>query len=244
MGAALYAAEMLVNPLVARLMATDVWLPIYIGSGMYLFALLLSLGLPETKAAKDAGDVPPDLAPDDGLDLDGAKTVWAQVKDGLDSLRTAAVFFIWGNRNVALLLSTLLTATLGKHAQDIMLQFARKRFGWYWADTNYLVSLKAATVLVLLTAILPACSYALTRHAAMSPPAKDLLLSRISCAVMVTGTLTIGFSPSSAVMVLGAFSPLRLLAATPSTLTPFQAWSPTSSAPPTTCSSAASSPSL
>ena len=58
------------------------------------------------------------------------KTARAAVPDAITSLAAStAFFFIRANQHITLLLATLLTKTLGKHGQDVLLQFARSRFG-------------------------------------------------------------------------------------------------------------------
>ena len=137
LGAAVLSADMFASPLGARLMQTyNPWVPIFVGLGLCLPALPLAFVLPETlTAAKVPGDVPSDLRDESPMESAG-KGILGHVNDGILRLKTAAVFFIWGNKTVAALLLTLLTSTLGKGAQELIMQFARKKYGWSWAQVR------------------------------------------------------------------------------------------------------------
>ena len=68
----------------------------------------------------------------------------------------------------------------------------------------YLRSIKSLAALVLLVVVLPGVGFLLINYAKLSARAKDFQLARASCVIMFAGTLTIGLSGSSAVMILGA----------------------------------------
>lgn len=134
MGGSVLAAELASSPLAVALMNIDPWLPIFLGFLLYVPGLLVAYCLPETLNLKATDDVPSDLTTEGTAP--GATTVWREFGNGLRGLRSATVFFIWGNRQVVALLSTILLTTLGRHAQDILLQFARRRYGWSWGQVS------------------------------------------------------------------------------------------------------------
>jgi len=56
---------------------------------------------------------------------------------------------------------------------------------------------------VLLVALLPGVSFLLTNYAKVPATTKDFRLAQASCVLMLAGSLTIGLSESSAVMIVG-----------------------------------------
>lgn len=131
-------------------MQKNVWTPIFVGLSLLAPALLISLLLPETLRPGTRKATGPVSSSEDNRNhtstLNGAprgssssqrpKTAWIALKHAIRGLVTAAAFFIKLNRHVTLLLTTLLVTTLGKHAQDVLLQFARKRYDWTWAQVR------------------------------------------------------------------------------------------------------------
>jgi len=135
-GASLLSVDMFAGPLTSKLMQADIWTPIFLGFLINIPAVPLAFALPETmNAAQVPGEVPSDLE-DAPPEVATGKGVVGRVRDSLARLRTAALFVIWGNKSVALLLTTLLTTMLGKNAQELLAQFARKKLSWTWAEVR------------------------------------------------------------------------------------------------------------
>ena len=126
------AAGFASGPLTVVLMAIGPWLPIALGFVLYLPGLLVAFYLPETLKSGVFEEVP---SHEVGHESDPA-TLWEEFSKGVKSLRSATAFFIQGNRLVVGLLSTLLLTTLGRHAQDILLQYAHRRYGWSWGQVS------------------------------------------------------------------------------------------------------------
>ncbi|CAK7224204.1 hypothetical protein SEUCBS140593_005492 [Sporothrix eucalyptigena] len=220
--AAVTAVGLVFSTVTVKLMQIDVWLPIYIGLALLLPILPLCYFIPETlpsghgdTPSRDGdGDIPnqaedaqDDIAPEQPQQR---KTVSSAVKDALASLaNSTAFFFDPANRHIALLLVTFLTTTVGKHSQDILLQYVRNRYGWSWAQTGYLVSLRAFINLLLLLIILPFATYALVRWerllptSAHTPLQRDLWVAQGSCAILILGSVLIGLSPNAPAMIAG-----------------------------------------
>lgn len=136
------------------------------------------------------------------------QTIHAAMAKALASL-VASMAFLSGraNQHVALLLATLLTTTLGRHAQDILMQYARRRYDWSWSQAGFLVSLKSFVFMVLLLVLLPAVNYALGRwggRIVATTRQRDLWLARVSCGILIFGAVTIGLAPRAVMMVTGA----------------------------------------
>lgn len=130
----------------------------------------------------------------------------------LSHLTTAALRYIRRYRHISLLLFTFLITTLGRFAQEILLQFVTKRFNWTWAQVSIcillhlgyllilpqqaglLLSLRAFSSLSLLVIILPESSFFLTKRLLLAPQTKGLWLARTSTVFLATGAFGIGFS--------------------------------------------------
>ncbi|OAA64742.1 Major facilitator superfamily domain, general substrate transporter [Niveomyces insectorum RCEF 264] len=218
-GASVLLGELISSSLASTLMQTNLWLPIFIGAGLLFPVLLMSLALPETRPP-----VTSDLAADSfsqdnnghastagGASIPNSygesgqqkKTAWSSVRNSLKAAGTATVFLFEVNGHVTLLLITLLTSTLGRNAQEVLLQFARKQYDWTWAQAGYLVTLKSFVLLLLLLVLLPAASYAITRWTARTALQRDLWLTQMSCAGMLVGTAVIGLSRNPVTMITG-----------------------------------------
>lgn len=94
-------------------------------------------------------DVAPDLAEAvlnanreerDGDDPNDNRSWWAHwrrsLAEDIPRLREATLSVFWGNRQVALLLLTVLVISIGKGAEIMLLQFVNWRFGWDWLKVS------------------------------------------------------------------------------------------------------------
>lgn len=61
---------------------------------------------------------------------------WRSFTEGLPNFREATVSVFWGNRQVALLLLTLLITSAGKSAEIWLLPFVNWRFEWDWSKVG------------------------------------------------------------------------------------------------------------
>jgi hypothetical protein len=66
-----------------------------------------------------------------------------------------------------------------------------------------LVIFKAAFSVVLLLLLLPAANYYLTIRREMLAKKRDLLFARISCILLVGGSLVVGLAPTSSLFLVG-----------------------------------------
>lgn len=119
-------------------MAWSPWLPILVGLGCISLALGVTLALPETLDVRASGIVPSDLSNnEDETNLEGSDIHWyRKARASLTSLGTAATHFVWGNKRVALLLSTFALITVGRYVSEILMQYATKRYNWTWARVS------------------------------------------------------------------------------------------------------------
>ncbi|ERS95483.1 hypothetical protein HMPREF1624_07999 [Sporothrix schenckii ATCC 58251] len=199
-GAAVLAVEFVISSLAAFLMQrVSVWAPIQLSLALFVPVVPLYNGAENGEENDAAG---PASRP---------KTIRNALSDTAASVTASTAFLFNGaDHQVGLLLATLLTTTLGRHAQDILLQFTRGRYDWSWAQAGYLVSLKAFVVLLLLLVLLPAIStnYALARWwpllaGVRTPQQRDLWLARTSCVLLIVGCFVVGLAPTAASMIAG-----------------------------------------
>lgn len=150
LGATVLVFELIGSPLTSHLMKSDTWLPIFIGLSLYVPVLIGAICLPETL----------------GVTQEEAKPTWVQstsasINDteqhdsereqhtrryswvrktgvGLTRRWSLASSIIQDNATVSLLLLTFLCTVLGNEAHEMLLQFARRRFGWSWSQVSTL----------------------------------------------------------------------------------------------------------
>ncbi|KAL6910979.1 Spc98 family domain-containing protein [Trichoderma evansii] len=143
MSASMLAAGQLVSPLTSRLMLKSIWLPVFVGISLYIPIIAIALYLPETlhlkalpdAAAPDSADTALDNQEERDIDIDNHERPswihrWRSFTEGVYRFRAAALSIFWGNRQVTLLLLTMLLAHLGEGAQSSLLLYVYGRFGW------------------------------------------------------------------------------------------------------------------
>ncbi|KAI3398099.1 hypothetical protein diail_9852 [Diaporthe ilicicola] len=207
----LLVAELVANPLGGFLLSIGPWISLSTGNGFMVLVIMSLHILPETLAVRRwhdarAGKAPrPRLAALGGDDDDeGLKksSIRAAFDDARDQLVEVWEFLI-GNKRLVVLMLPLIFATLGRYIQEMLLQYATKRYGWSWSKAAYFLTLKSASFIVVLIILLPAISSLCLRRLGMSPLSKDLWLSRWSAVVLVVADLAIAFSSSPALLGVG-----------------------------------------
>lgn len=138
-------AELVANPLGGFLVSKGAWLTLWIGNVFILTVLASVFILPETLSVrrwhdKKAGKVPsPRLAPLGVNDTDDELLKKSNIRAALDDAREQLVEvwdFLIGNRRIVVLMLPLIFVTLGKYVQEMLLQYATKRFGWSWSKVG------------------------------------------------------------------------------------------------------------
>lgn len=127
LAAAVVVGEMIASPLAYYLMGIDAWISIYSGLGCLVLGVLVTLILPET------------LEKPRYLTIDrAASSSWYHAAR-LELLRMgeAVLWVIWRDWTVVALLATFLLTTLGRFAQELLLQYVTKRYGWSWSQVRY-----------------------------------------------------------------------------------------------------------
>lgn len=155
-GATVFVFELLGGPLASVLMRLDPWFPVYLGFCLHfpvvVFVLLLPSDLGATdrthSQARDTQAVATTSQEEPLLDSERTgnsarqessvkkpRSLITHFFSGLSEAWASSMFF-FRQIPIAPLLFTRLTTTLGKSAQEMLLQYARRRFGWSWSQVS------------------------------------------------------------------------------------------------------------
>lgn len=138
-------AELVSNPLGGFLVSKGPWLTLFTGNVFMVLVTASLFILPETLSVrqwhdKRAGKAPRSrLTPLGGDDDDGEVLKKGSMRAALDDARAQLVEvwdFLIGNRRIVVLMLPLIFVTLGKYIQEMLLQYATKRFGWSWSKVR------------------------------------------------------------------------------------------------------------
>jgi hypothetical protein len=213
--------RLLTPALAAYTMTINLWLPFWIGVGVYLVALPMVMLLPDTRRHHTSStgshslDVPfapsegqsllnsDELADDDVLnDLEpsasskrlGFTTILGRgLRQAEIELQDYLKLFR-SSRNVALCLLIFLVTSLSDNNLNVLLQYVSKRYGWTISQAAYLFSLKAAVNVLLYTVIVPvSLAYLVSRWSFTSAHA-NFWAQKASILLLCLGSLAIGLS--------------------------------------------------
>jgi len=208
-------------PLAGAIMTVSDWITLIISLVMLIFGLLVSMIMPETvslhgqrernprRRARESEDVDDGNDGDDEADHDSeesptAKRSFAQIlKHKIDEALGDVKDFVLGNKRLAFLLLPVMFVVLGKFVQEMLLQYATKRYGWSWSRATLLLTIRGATSLVTLLVLLPFASWFCLSRLAMSGVSKDIQLARLSAAISVAGCLIIAVAANGYVVAGG-----------------------------------------
>jgi len=230
-------AECLVPPVASVLMNHTPWIPLLIAIVFMTLAIFVALIIPETLPIEVlehnqiiSTDAPPDTESTDveseSLSEEAQKNIrW---KNLIGKARQS-FSFVTRDRLVAVLLLAFLILRLGRQSFHMFLQYVSTKYHWSLAQvsfsrpsvpaplkilipqTGFLISLRAGVNIILFTAVLPfIVTLTYFKNSVIS---KDLLIGRASIILMVLGTVIIGVSSTSVLMIIGnsPFSPSRPL---------------------------------
>ncbi|CAK7215197.1 hypothetical protein SBRCBS47491_002401 [Sporothrix bragantina] len=216
-------AELISNPLGATLLLIGGhWLPLLFGfTGIVLSGLVL-LALPETLDFDPAaGKVVPrvsavvttdafgDTMPATAPTKNSIAAAWHSFVQLLRTDARATSLFILRNRPLMFLMIPFIFSVVGRFVQNLLLQYATKRYSWSWSQAAFLLTIRSTTNLVLCLVLLPLASAALVSSSgrlgrltgtAGSPLRKDLWLARFSGVLLVLGSILIAFAVTPALL--------------------------------------------
>ncbi|KAF2149256.1 MFS general substrate transporter [Myriangium duriaei CBS 260.36] len=198
--ASLLVATLVATPMSASLMSIHPWLSVSVGLTVYMGCIVMTYFIRETlkppAANTDSSSV---VSAQDDQD----KPTWhQQFKAGLASIASTDLSFLqsW---SIAIFLTILLLTTLGRYVQEIILQYATKRFSWSWSQASYLLMLHSLANLLQLTLLIPWASSFLDRRFRLPPAQRDLWLARAVAVVFALGAVLMGLSSTPALLIIG-----------------------------------------
>lgn len=131
---------MIGSPLAGVLMRRSPWIALLTGLGLLVLSTIASFAVPETLHFNKPGDNL-EAGSDQDDDLDTAtlapdpkdselRKLIAKAREDLAEIWK----FVIGNKDIAFLLISIVFVVLGKFVQEMLLQYASKRFGWSWDE--------------------------------------------------------------------------------------------------------------
>jgi hypothetical protein len=207
-------SEFFSNALGSWLMVLNPWYPTVLGWAIILVGIFAVLTLPETMHAfpapksKEQDYELASLPTENGVSgVASGETVF-QNKGSLQNWGKWAqstlseYSFVVADKQIMLLLSAFLVYKLSRGTAWFLIQYVSVRYGWSLAQANLLVSLKSALMVFLLVVALPTASWYLINKRGMESRRKDFILTKVSVVNLLVGTLGIGLSPNSTLMIV------------------------------------------
>lgn len=137
--------------------------------------------------------------------LSGTRTTLISRTTSLLSSILAASHFLFQDWRVPFLIIAAGVHTITETSAGILLQYVPKRYGWTISQTNYLFSVRAAVSIIALLVLLPNASKWLMKRKKRTSFSKDVLLCRVSFALVTAGVLIDGLAPVMSILMLGLF---------------------------------------
>ena len=180
----------------------NLWLPFWIGLAMLLLALPTIALLP---LREETSTVPINPATEFVPLLNQGRTSLDIKRDQhhesrVDIFNQSRILCIklWhqiaGRPNFRTLLGVFLVASLASSNTPILPQYISKRYGWTFADAGYLLSVKAAVNILLLTIVVPKTINRLLTQSRRSGVGINLYGAKISLIVSVFGAILVATS--------------------------------------------------
>ncbi|KAK0730321.1 major facilitator superfamily domain-containing protein [Lasiosphaeris hirsuta] len=212
-------SQMVAAPLAGLLMIRSDWIPLTLSLGATALCTPAGLALPETlhlhasrgrgrrregtsvTQTGDGSDADDEEEDDDTRlsKLSSTRRLWHKAREGLAEMWA----FVVGNKSISFLMLSLIFVVLGKLVQDMLLQYATKRYGWSYSKASFLFTARSVASLVTLILVLPGASWFCFNRLAMSGVAKDISLARLSGLVQIVGCLLIAVAANGYVLAAG-----------------------------------------
>ncbi|KGQ12429.1 hypothetical protein BBAD15_g1804 [Beauveria bassiana D1-5] len=129
---------------------------------------------------------------------DSNASAWQAIVHGLSGTKEGVMGFgklFSQNRQLGLLLISLVISTIGIRQSGIRQQYATHRYGWSWAKAGLMVSVTSTTTLVVMVLLVPFASrHLLKTRSAMG---KDLVIARAGILSLAFGSLFVGLARTS-----------------------------------------------
>ena len=193
------------QPISGLLMERSPWVPMWLGLGLWIIAVIVSCILPETLHMREK-TLPPGLrhgSPDSlSLKDDDAQGLFHRAKLAARRFGKAASFLVKDLR-VFILLCCFMIGMLTLESNNILLQYVSKRYDWSLSQATLFLSIRYVLNVFLLIVLLPLAGRALQSGLHLSAVAKDLWLCRAGILLKLFGFLVIGAAPNVPLLGIG-----------------------------------------
>lgn len=115
------------------LMDRSPWLCLAIGVVIFISCIPLSYAIPETLSKPEIS-----LSQADTEDAIIKPTIYGRLKLAINALLSMDLSFAWKNASVFMLLIVILCTTLGRFANELILQYSTYRYHWEWSKVSNL----------------------------------------------------------------------------------------------------------
>jgi MFS family permease len=159
--AIIYATGLFSPSIAAFLMTSNLWLPFWIAISLLLaalpvlFLLPLSEGRPRPTGGITTEEQPLMRQNPEDIKLSRFETLWRSYITSTTSVLPKLWSQLGGRSNFRLLVTVFFVASVASCNTPILPQYISKRYGWTFAEAGYLLSIKAAINIVLLTIVIP-----------------------------------------------------------------------------------------
>lgn len=132
------------------------------------------------------------------------ETLKMKREDKVDRIPEPAMFVykkIATDKRIILSLTALFVVQFRDQTIDVLLPYTSERFDWTLSETNSLISALAGVNLVLFLIVLPYTTTLLQKKANLPTGHIDLLVTRVSFGLLMTGTLLMTIAWTSAIII-------------------------------------------
>ena len=199
-------------PISAVTMERDPWIAMSLAIYLQALSIPIALALPETLGVQrddDLGSTPTNSNEEnsDSVSLSatfssGKGSPLSRMQSSLSSLLSDSAFLFHDWRIVFFMF--LLSMIMAINGLDsVLLQYISQRYNWTLARSTYIYSLQACIAIIGLLILIPLLSTYLLEKMSFSASRKNLLISRISLALLAFGSILQGVAPNISVLFAG-----------------------------------------
>ncbi|KAK8097749.1 uncharacterized protein PG998_013235 [Apiospora kogelbergensis] len=157
--------------------------------------------MPETLPKRRSSDQVPETRVTPKYGSWGFGALWKRIRSMLTTF-WQSITRLFGIKNISPLMFGFFATTVGTIAGLFELQYLHMRFGWSYPYATSVLTIRPAVTLAVLLVIIPLATKVLLSRARVATARKDLLLLRVSAAMMTAGTLILCIADGSALVVI------------------------------------------
>lgn len=135
-GASAQLGQLLSSPIVYATMRRDVWIPMYLGFGLFVVATILCMLMPSNTAELKRHSQTEDVLETRESDAEQSRGLSNWAHNIVDKLGAALYWIAYENRPVGYMLLSLLITVMAKYAASLELQYITKRYDLSWESVS------------------------------------------------------------------------------------------------------------